>query len=350
MSIGCAKPEKSKIYVPIDQGEIVQISLDGLLELAEQNPDDEVAVQSCLYYCTLAEWPLSCQNLLEQQKNQKSLDQTLLLQFISFFNQHSRHSELVKMVNAQQERWVLPMKHRKMLILSLLALDSGSLARSELNLMLKEENSHENHEFAGLQFLKLGDSIRAIYHLNKTFKADPARGSMLMYGQLLLNLGYEERGVNVLESYFEAKNEEPQAQVNQLALKIGTIYEYYGMYGRAREKIAGSNQTEDRYKLAHLYYLDDLLDSALVSLNLVLEIDSGNFQAVSLKAKIFEDKGMLSSSLKWYQAALILDPSDSIIMTRVTDLRRKMAYLQRKKFEEQKTLLLQLESKKIENE
>ncbi len=103
------------------------------------------------------------------------------------------------------------------------------------------------------------------------------------------------------------------------------------------------------YFLSDLYAMDFYWDSALMYLDTILLVNGGSIRALKNKGSIYEKRGWLSNALSMFEQAQALDSTDTSIASSISLIRRKIAYLQRQKFEESKVPLLEIESKKIEN-
>ena len=103
------------------------------------------------------------------------------------------------------------------------------------------------------------------------------------------------------------------------------------------------------YRIADLYLLEKKWDSAHHYINRLIDKDSVNKEAWLKKAMIYEDQGWLTYSLNYFDHVTYLYPGDTVAIKRAALIRRKIAYLQRLRFEKNQLPLPIIESKKLIN-
>ncbi|MEO1256801.1 MAG: hypothetical protein AAFY41_18205, partial [Bacteroidota bacterium] len=101
--------------------------------------------------------------------------------------------------------------------------------------------------------------------------------------------------------------------------------------------------------LADLYQQDMMWDSAAAVLRALNEADTSNVIPIMKLGTLYEERGWYATSLKYFENLAILTPDDTLVKQRIEQIKRKIAYLQRLKFEEDKIPVIELEPIKNQN-
>ncbi len=344
--LGCVNRQPSEIFVPDYDPNLYLDALAQVDKKLESQPTNYKLLEQKLYYCQKAGWPGSCAQALEKVESVKGMDAKLFQNYLQFYDVNQLASDLIALVEDWRSQFALTLEQQQWYVKALVKESKRTEARAELHYFLNEFKGVSTYEFGAQQYLKLGDTLRAMYHLSKVRKIDEGRSSMLQYGKLLFKRGYTSRGIEVLQGYHaeDAKNQ-------HLSLTLASFYENNGYFGLARKAVEEVSPSDSiHFYLSSLYQRDGLLDSAIAQLDSVLVKNPSQYRALKRKGFLYQQKGWLTTSLQAYEQAYKMDTTDTAISIQIEVIRRKIAYLQRRKFEENKTPLLQLESKKIENE
>ena len=341
----CVSRPSNDILIPEYNAALYLESLAQVEEKLSTQPSSIKLLEQKLYYCDKAGWPGTCRQALDEIQSVKGMDLKLSRDYLQYYGANDLSAEMVSFVGTWRSQFPLNVEQLQWFIQALVDEKEEVEARAELHFLLNEFDAITSDEFAANQYLRMGDTLRAVYHLSRVRKKDGSRHSMLPYGQMLFELGYAARGIEVLQSYFMQQPED-----SHLSLTLATFYENYG-YNTLARKVLMKVPAEDSidYYLANLYQRDGLLDSAIFRLDSILVRDPEQLKALKIKGSLYEQKGWLSTALTTFEEAYNLDSTDTAIRNQIAVIQRKIAYLQRRKFEESKTPLLQLESKKIEN-
>lgn len=345
--IGCKGRQPAEIRIPDFQPSFYVEALNQLNQEIEGDPTNFQLIEQKLFYCEEAGWPATCLQALDVYHSEKGMSKALFQNYFTYYSVNEKHQEIINLSASWRKQYSLTLTQHKSLINSLVTINSKNEALWELSLFLRETSDIEIEEFTARQYLTLGDTLKSVYYYSKVYNADSSNHSMLDYGHLLLNLEYDKRGIEVLEKYYASQSDD-----ENLAFSLASMYQDQGYHRLARNKlmpfIGGGDSVS--FVISSLYQEELLFDSAVAYLDSILINDPTNFKAIKKKAEIYDQKGWLSTSLKFYEEAYAMDSTDTVIENQIASIQRKIAYLQRRKFEESKPPLLQLESKKIDNE
>jgi len=331
--------------VPELQAGFYQEALAALDEKLTDDPLDLSLIEQKVFYCEEADWPTICLSALDQLKSMKGMSRQLFGYYLSYYAKHGLSAEAVELFD-QWGTTYSTAEFRQSLIESFVELDRRKEARAEIGVLLAESPGLSTNEFVSKQYLQLSDTLMSIYFMTKVWKEDPSSSLMFDYGKVLLSKNYSVRGLKVLQTFREA-----QRRDQTIDFELAAFYESTGYHREALtllKKYSGNKEVD--FRIANLFRKESLLDSSIMYLDTVLISDPGNLRATKLKAETYEQKGWLSTSLRFYEQAYAIDSADTVIRDRMDLIQRKIAYLQRQKFEESRLPLLQLEPKKINNE
>lgn len=342
---GCVSKPATEIIVPTIRDDFYQEALSKVDEMLEDDPSNANLIEQKLFYCDATGWTSSCKEALDSYKNTNGMSEDLFQTYLDFYEAGEEHSSIINLVNDWRDVYELTDTQYMLHIKSLLATKRSIEVKRELTSFLGKNKNFKAQEFAAMQYMALGDTLLAIYYLSKVRKANSMRPSMIDYGKMLFGLGYPNRGIEVLEEYSASPSD------NQtFSFDLASFYDEHGYYGLARKKLRNySSEDAVCTYISELYQKEGLLDSAILYMDSILIRDSENVAAIKTKASLYDQKGWLSTSLKYYEQAFVLDSTDTALSNQIAVIQRKIAYLQRRKFEESKAPLLQLESKKIIN-
>lgn len=343
--LSCA-PQRDRIVIPTVNDSFYSQALIRIDEDLDGDEDNLHLVEQKLYYCEYLDWPSTCIGALDELKRQKGMTPQLLDQYAHYYLQHQQYQELLKVISRWAGKFDMSDDYSKYQILA-----SSRLSRKEeaivlLRKFMTTRSSIDDLRFAAERYIELEDTLMASFYLGKLMKLD-AKDDLIFnnYALMLFDLGFEEKAFDILETNGELNPEDFDFH-NSLAIR----YQSKGYYGKARNHLVQFADADSIiYRIANLYTEDNLWDSAHLYIDKIIVRDSVNRDAWITKAMIFEERGWLNYSLNYFSHVLYLYPSDTIARERASQVRRKIAYLQRKKFEENQLPLPVIESKKIIN-
>lgn len=346
LACACSTNSKQEIVVPKLHAGFYAGALDQINEKLKSDPTNTNLVEQKIYYCDQLNWPTNCLSALDTYKAKYGMSNQLVEQYIQYYEQHGRYQLLLELIDRWSEEYELEEKFHKSLIKSLVETQNASRAKYELRrFLVSEELTVNDLQFASKQYLSLNDTLMVIYQLSRLEKLDPINELMFDYGKILVSKGYKESGYNVLERYHASLSDDFDR-----SYEIYQLYDQDGIYDKARTKIKPYSSRDDiAFTLSDSYKKEFLWDSAVLYVDSVINMDSLNMEAWWRKGNIYEERGWLSFSLRFYEKMLQIDSVDTSATKRIELIQRKIAYLQRQKFEESKVPILELESIKIKN-
>lgn len=342
--VACYSPKNDKIVVPELHAGFYNDALERINDKLKSNPENSRLVDQKLFYCEQLEWPTTCISALESYRDLHGMTNQLVRQYIAYYRRHERYQLLVEVFDRWDEEYGLKNEFSQLYISSLVQVGYNKRASEELRWYLTDNQSLEDIRFASEQYLLMKDTALAAYNLGKLYKLNPQNELMWPYGNMLNQLGYHDLGFQVIGDYADRNNE------FSIQFSYARMLENANRRSEARQIIKPFMDRDTiAYLLADWYKKDLLWDSASYVLGDVIAKDSTNRKPIWKAGRLYEERGWLSTSLKYFEYLTQLNPNDTLAQQRMNLIQRKIAYLQRLKFEEEKIPVIELQPKKIEN-
>ena len=308
------------------------------------NPSDLHLIEQKLYYCDQLNWPTTCISALDEYKKQKGMMPQLLNKYIVYYTRHGRYQLLYEVIDKWSREFDLENQSMKPRITALAKLSKIDQAGILLRNYMINKRSFDDILFASEQFLELKDTLFATYYLGKLRELDTNHPLVHdHYAYMLLELGYEEKAIDILEEYSLVYQDDFDFQS-----RLSLIYFNKGDFTSSRDRLKNFlDQDTVIYRIVDIFLEEKKWDSAHYYVDKIIARDSLDTKAWWKKARMYEDQGWLSHSLNYFDHLISLNPNDSLAFHRVALVRRKIAYLQRLRFEENKIPLRVIEPQKI---
>lgn len=310
----------------------------------KRDVDNIKLVEQKLYYCELLGWPSTCVAALDELKRQKGMTPQLLEQYVIYYEKHQQYQQLLEVIERWGSEFDLLEKYKKQKVLGLLKSSRRDECIQYLKGYLVGKSSKEDMNFASECYVELGDTLMATYYLGKLSETDGENKLVLdVYPYMLFELGFEDKAFDLLER-------KSLSIPNDYAFHsdLASRYEQSGLLNNSRNKLKNFTAIDSVvYRVTDLYLLDEEWDSAHYYIDQLIERDSLSRDAWFKKATMYEDRGWLTYSLNYFDHVVYLNPNDTIAAERAALIRRKIAYLQRLRFEENLLPPPVLKSKKI---
>ncbi|WP_424964241.1 tetratricopeptide repeat protein [Ekhidna sp.] len=343
--VACSSPKNDKIVVPELHAGFYSEALERINDKLASDPENSRLVDQKLFYCEQLEWPTTCISALEAYREVHGMTNQLVRQYIAYYHEHQRYQLLVEIFDRWDEEYGLKMEFSQLYVLSLVQADYNKRASEELKWYLTKHQALEDIRFASELFLLLNDTTLAVYNLGKLHELDPQNELMWQYGNILNRLGYYDLGFRVIGDYAERNSNDFSIQ-----LAYAWMLENANRRVEARQVIKPyTNRDTIAYLLADWYRKDLMWDSASYILSTVIAKDSTNRKPIWKAGNLYDERGWFTTSLKYFEYLTQLNPNDTLAQQRIDLIQRKIAYLQRLKFEEEKIPTIELQPKKIEN-
>ena len=343
--VGCSQPSDNKIVVPELHAGFYSDALDRINDELKSAPDDERLIDQKIFYCNQLDWPTTCISALDAFKEINGMTNQLVEQYIRYYEKHERYELLLEVIDKWASEYDLEDQYKETYIDCLTRLGKTTKATIELKEYLKSHRNLNAYAFASEQYLRINDTTLAALNLNKLSKLDPSNDLMWDYGKILFAIGYQPEGFEIMRSFVSKHTDD---------------FEIQFVYARLLDQ---ANQTSDAikvmkpfmpkdtvaYSLVNWYRKESLWDSAGYVLQTLVNLDSTNREPIWRLGRHYEDRGWYLASIPYFEYLLELDSDDTLASQRIELIQRKIAYLQRKKFEESKISTIELQPKKIEN-
>lgn len=341
----CNSPKKDKIVVPELHAGFYSNALDQINEKLKSDPKNTRLVDQKIFYCEQLGWPTTCISALDTYKQVYGMTNQLVKQYITYYQRHERYQLLLEVFDKWDEEYGLKREYVKTYIDCLSRMGNRKRAFNELRQYLIDHQSTEDLVFASTQYLRLYDTALASLNLSKLYRRDAQNELMWEYGNILFELGYQELGFEVLGEFLKGNPTNAEMQ-----LTFARLLAQANRNDEARAALKPYiNRDTVAYLLADWYLKDSMWDSAGLILKKVIANDSSKRKPIWKAARLYEDRGWFSYSMSYYEYLVELNPADTLARQRIDLIQRKIAYLQRLKFEENKIPTIELQPKKIKN-
>lgn len=320
-------------------------AMDRINDELKSDPDDERLIDQKLFYCEQLGWPTTCISALDAYKEIHGMTNQLVEQYITYYSQHKRYQLLLETIEKWGSEYNLGENYTELAIDCLTRLGRNAAAKIELKEYLKDHQSQEAIQFASSQYLRIRDTTMAAYNLGKLYRLDPTNSLMWDYGKILHSLGYDKLGFEVMDHFVSSHPDDLETQ-----LVYAKLLNSADKTRQARRVLMPfASRDTIAYLLTEWYKNAQLWDSASYILTNVVASDSLNRKPIWKLGRLYEDRGWLLSSLPYFEHLVEMNPGDTLAQQRIDLIQRKIAYLQRLKFEESKIPLIELKPKTIEN-
>jgi len=326
-----------------------QNSFEKIVNDLKRNPENVKLVEQKLVFCEELDWPNSCIDALDIKKRSSGMSANLVRQYIEYFIANDNLENVAEFVIRWDDTFGLREEYYSQYIKGLISGNKYSELRKELPIYLNHNNDHDDLLIAANSYLASGDSLMSIYYFTKAFKSEGLPSEFkYTYPDLLLSINRPNRAYNAISSFLEHENYDTTYRLNYASLLYDSLNS-----SKSRSllfPLAGKDTIA--YIIADYYLNENLWDSAIMVLDTLIAYNPLNKIAHWKRARYYEERGWLSYSLRFFDQVIALDSLDSIAIDRKDLIKRKIAYLQRKKFEENKISVQQIRIKKriINNE
>lgn len=344
LQLACNLHSDERIIVPKLKAGFYTDALDRVDEALSSEPENRKLIEQKRFICEQLGWPVTCLSALESTRQSYGMTSQLVDQYIAYYQIHKHYDRLYDLFDRWDNTYSLKSKYVEVYIESLVHLNQTRLAYTWLSSYARSNNSVASLAFLSNQYLNMGDELMAAYYLGKLSKLDNTHDLMWQYGKILFSLEHYDLAFEAVERYVD-RTDSLDVQL-QYATMLAHVDKRYAAINRLR-----SYQDIDTvaYMLASFYSEENRLDSAAIVLNTLSEKRKTDRKPIWRLAKIYEDKGWFSYALRYYEKLLVFNPNDSLAIERIGLIQRKIAYLQRQKFEEQKAPVFELKPIKVNN-
>ncbi|WP_421878381.1 tetratricopeptide repeat protein [Marinoscillum sp.] len=341
LSFGCSDSKK----YPIESARIdVNYYLQALSEVKTQiqaNSKNTNLRKRKLLVSRELKWPEDVSEDIEFLKKEEGLSYELMQYAADFYRTYNYHEKLLGILEEWESLHQRLPESNRWKISSLFGLGRYDEAKYLLWDYVQENKDHlEAMIYAADNYLKLQDSVRAIYAYSRIADLRPEHPSLLkVYVPVLVKMGYPERASAVLSKQsFDSGSTDKK-------ILIGEVYFQMGKISEAQELLRGDTSSSALNKRIDWYEQTLQWDSAMVYANELVWKDSAN-KSLLRKARLLENRGWLNSSYSLYGLVLNRDSTNAIAREGAQNVGRKIAYLRSLREAEEKIPVLEVSPKK----
>lgn len=344
--LACTTSNPDKIVVPELHAGFYSDAMVRINDELKSDPSNNRLVEQKLFYCDQLNWPTTCISALDTYKASHGMTNQLVEQYIAYYERHQRFDLLVELFQQWEHEFDLLDKYFYSYLDALVQSDEHASAKRLLRQYLVKNESVSDLIFACRQYLKMQDTTMAVYNLSKLNRLQPQSELSWDYGLLLVQLGYTELGFRILDQAY------PYGEGIDRQLQYARLLERDDQNVKARELLKPLLVEGDTmsYLLSSWYRKELMWDSAGHVLTNLIAQDTTKSKPLWELGRLYEDRGWLTHSMSYFDRMLKIDPNDSLALKRIELIQRKIAYLQRLKFEESKVAPMELKRKEFTNE
>ena len=318
----CENKKEYLIQVP-EKAKITSESILSILEeKAKEEPENEWLLNQQLYFCEQLGWPDRCERTLRKAKEKFGLTERLIDRIVAFHLQKGNYKEVTQILQGAIET------RSRLEALIQVGIHQDSLNLTYLNRYLERNQDARAFVIASMSYLQIQDSVNAAIHIKSLLALDPYHEFLIHAYPVLLERDEYISALQIIEN--QQINDPNNAQ---LAFDQSEIYYKMGETDTALYLLK-KVKSSDAFLTLHNWYKEiDNYDSALAYLKKVDDY-SNDAKLLLSHAELLEAKGFLTLSLPYFESSLAIDSTNLELQNRVDIVRRKVAYL-RKKREEQ---------------
>lgn len=345
--VGCTKKEKYPIQdLELEPAYNITLlnEIKGRLEETGKNQDVNLLYKK-LFISQQLRWPEDESEEIRYLIDKEGLNYELYQYAVDFYTSNHYYEKLLNLVNKWLSQHKVTSQDVRYQIVALKGLNRETEAKYLLWNFLQSGDEKEDLVFIANQYLDFQDTARAIYTYSRLARFHPQEKVLRdTYIPLLIEGGYPERARDLLQAQSQfSKDKKNQALMARVLYDLGEPYEAIAILRR--------QEGPDAYlQIANWYKSLSKWDSAIFYTNRLIERDSSR-EALLIKGGIYEQRGWLNTAYQTFEALVRRNPTDSIAINKAEIVARKIAYLRRKREEEEKIPVLEIPIKKsTENE
>lgn len=336
-TLACESKKEYLIQIPENARITSEYILSELEERAKEEPENEWLLNQQLYFCEQLGWPNRCERPLRRARERFGLTERLIDRFVTFYLQQGSYDELAQILQGAMET------RPRLEALIQIAIRRDSVDLTYLNRYLERNQDARARQIAINSYLFINDSVNAINQIKALIDIEPHHPTLKDVYPVLLDQKEYASVIQVLDYQrtLDSTN-------THLALDQATAYYHSNRPDTAKLLLKRFQNTEAFLRLHEWYKQESNYDSALAYLK-----KSGDYsQNPTLQlshAELLENKGFITLSLPFYETALALDSTNLELQNRVDIVRRKVAYLRKKREEQALPATPKVERKTIGN-
>lgn len=320
VAISCQNKKEYLIQIPEETHLTSETILTELEKRFSENPEDNQLIRQQLYFCEQLSWPARCERVLVTAEERFGMSQKLLDQTIAYFIEHKDFDKVESLLQGQFETRER-MEARIRIFQAKNDLDGPLTAR-----YLAQYND-EKAILLGIEaYSRAKDTTNLVRQFQSLLDLDSGHIILKRY----IPIVEKKRDYGLAISLIE-KQLSLHANDSSLQIRRAKIYDRMGQRDTANYFLK-ELATVDAYALLNSWYIEEQQwDSSIFYLNKLIQKQPENMDWILAKASSLESKGWVTPSLPYYERALAADTSNLELKKQVEKVRRKVAYLRRKR-------------------
>ena len=325
------RPAEDRIRIPQVTASFYENAANRLADELEKDPQKVSLIELQLSHYEKLGWPLEAAKCVDRAQEVLELEPIVAKKFADFYMTNGKFEALLKLRDQLAERYETPDWMWQYQISAANKTGRFQEAIGWLRGFFTSDRSVQDHLFGGQEYLVAGDSLLALYHLQKVKKdMQDNREFIKVYVPLAYhNRAYNEV-LNVIDDY-----DDRTVDVT-LPYKALSFYAL-GQTNKAK-KLLWSIPVISNMETLHGWYLNERrLDSAAICLERMLVTNPQDVEVLLRKGKLDFRRGLLYRAAASFNQILEIDSVHTDAKESLDLVNRKIAYLRRNREVDQDT-------------
>lgn len=334
------RPEEDRIRIPQVTSDFYEKAASRLDEQLEKDPENEDLIKLQLSYFEKLNWPKNAIRCIRRARNVLDLEPVTAKQYADFYVKNEWFEDLLQLRDDLGRRYETPdwMWHYQ--IKAANQVGRKSEAKALLRSYFTLPRSTQDHFFGGKEYLRSGDSLLSLYHLQKAKKGLQSNSEFVrVYVPLAYRSGAYKEILDIVDA-----NDEQTIDIS-LPYKARSLYAL-GETGAAKSMLWSIPVKGNLETLCAWYLKEQKLDSSVICLERILLLNPNDINVLWRKGKIEERRGWLYRAAAAFEQVLEIDSTHVAAKESLEVVNRKIAYLRRIREAEQEIPTINLDSKK----
>lgn len=334
------RPSEDRIRIPQVTASFYENAASRLGEELEKSPQNASLIELQLSYYEKLGWPLEAAECVERAQEVLDLEPIVAKKFADFYVTNGKFEELLTLRDLLEVRYETPDWMWYYQISAANKTGRNEEAIGLLRSFFTAIRSDQDHFFGGQEYLVAGDSLLALYHLQKVKKDMQGNSEFIkIYVPLAYHNGAYNEVLNVIENY------DDRAVDVTLPYKARSLYAL-GQTGEAKQLLWSIPVRGNLETLYNWYLKEQKLDSSSLCLERILVTQPDDVEVLLQKGKLDDRRGWLYRAASAFNQILEIDSTHVEAKESLDLVNRKIAYLRRIREADQDIPTINLNSKK----
>lgn len=318
--LSCKSRSDHRIEIPEESHITSESFLTDLEKKVANEPENEHLVRQQLYFCEQLGWPARCEKVLRNAQSRWGMNEKLLDQLTAYYLAHEDFSKVEQLLEGQIET-----RTRIETRLRIQAMTRKINDQDIQNYL--DQNNDLSAELFVIDILTVTqDTMSLMAAYDRLSQKDSVHKSLIGYIPILEQQGNYQKALEVIENQIASGHSS-----DNLEKRRAINYRNSGQRDTAKFMFMEIDDKWAYEQLADLFFLEKAWDSCIHYTDELIALDQSNLDYVLLKAEALEAKGWVTPSLPYFERVLASDTTNLELQNRVENVRRKVAYLRRKR-------------------